>query len=250
MPARWLGLVAALVVLLPLGRPAGAEPAAAEATAKGRSAPDPAAGGKMGHVLGIGEPRAPQPYTLEDRFLEAARQGDRATLELALEKGVDVDAKDDLGRSALLLAARDAGSLDLVRYLHQQGAPIDEADLGGRTPLSWAAGAGRLDLVRWLVEQGAAVDRLDTQRRTPLFHAVLGHNPEVVIFLLDHGAAVDSPDRFGDTPLIMACAKGYGDLARLLLAHGADPEFRDQEGRTAGDRAAPGTDACLPPPPR
>jgi hypothetical protein len=34
-------------------------------------------------------------------------------------------------------------------------------------------------------------------------------------------------------------------MAELLLAHGADPSLRDQEGRTARDRAAPGTDPCL-----
>jgi hypothetical protein len=64
--------------------------------------------------LGIGEPRAPEPFTLEQRLLDAARRGDDATALRALEKGAPVGAKDDVGRSALLLAARDAGSLELV----------------------------------------------------------------------------------------------------------------------------------------
>jgi ankyrin repeat protein len=186
-----------------------------------------------------------QPLTLEQRFLEAARQGDRRTLEIALGKGVGVDAKDDLQRSALLLAARDAGSLETVRFLRSKGAKVDEPDAGGRTALSYAAGAGRMDLVQELRAHGAKLDRPDEEGRTPLFHAVLDDRREMVAFLLDQGAGVDPVNQFGDTPLMLACAKGYGELAALLLRRGADPARKDQEGRTARDRAAPGTDACL-----
>jgi ankyrin repeat protein len=42
----------------------------------------------------------------------------------------------------------------------------------------------------------------------------------------------------------MACAKGFDAMARLLLAHGADPTARDQEGRTAAERAAPNAPSC------
>jgi ankyrin repeat protein len=100
-------------------------------------------------------------------------------------------------------------------------------------------------LVNHLLERGAALDRRDAQQRTPLFHAVLGNQPETLILLLDSGADVNPADSFGDTPLMLACAKGHGDLAALLLARGADASLRNQEGRTARDRAAPGTDACL-----
>lgn len=194
--------------------------------------------------LGIGEPRVPSPFTPEQRYLEAARQADRAALERSLAKGVPVDTKDDLGRSAFLLVVRDAGSIELMRLLHARGAAIDSADAGGRTPLSWGATAGRLDIVQELVTLGAAVDSRDTHSRTPLFHAVTEDHRDVVAFLLGHGANIDAADRFGDTPLIMACSKGFGELAKQLLAAGADAKIRDQEGRSVADRAAAGAEAC------
>jgi ankyrin repeat protein len=196
------------------------------------------------------EPLAPAPFTLEQRFLEAARQGDRATLEKALARGVSVQAKDDLGRSALLLAVRDAGSLEAFRFLRAKGAEIDPPDLGGRTPLSWAAGEGRLEIAKELVRAGARIDLRDEDGRTPCFHAVLGDHREMVVLLLDAGADVNSADRYRDTPLMLACAKGYGGLAALLLERGADPALTDQEGRTARDRAAKGAEACLGPRPQ
>jgi ankyrin repeat protein len=239
----------ALWLLFPLacgGGERAAEPDDAGTQIAGEApAPEAPAVRPDGHALGIGEPLEPAPFTREQRYLEAARQGDLSTLARALELGVAVDAKDDLGRSALLLATRDAGSLEAVVFLEQRGAAADEPDVEGRTPLSWAAEAGHLPLVKHLLERGATLDQPDVQGRTPLFHAVLGNQPETVSFLLDAGADVNPADAFGDTPLMLACAKGRGELAALLLARGADVSLRNQEGRTARDRAAPGTDACF-----
>jgi ankyrin repeat protein len=201
----------------------------------GRAA-DPA--GSPGHPLGVGEPRAPERFTLELRFLQAARDGDRKSLEFALARGVAPNTKDDLGRNALLLATHDAGSLELVELLHARGAALDEPDIGGRAAVSWAAADGRLEILRWLAERGAALDRPDVEGRTPLFHAVTTEQQGAVEFLLDRGADANAADRYGDTPLMTACAKGYDALAELLLRRGADPSLRNQEGRSAADRAA------------
>ena len=198
-------------------------------------------------ALGTGEARNPQPFTLEQRLLDAVRRGDRRTIERALELGATVQAKDDLARSTVLLATKDAGDLELVRWLLAKGAPVDEPDLGGRTALSFAAEAGRLDIVRELADAGAADDRRDKQQRAPLFHAVLGNHTDVVAFLLERGADVNARDQFGDTPLIVACAKGHAATAELLLEHGADSALKDQEGRTARERSAPGVEPCLGP---
>ncbi len=195
--------------------------------------------------LGGGDVRKPQPFTVAQRLLEAVRQDDRATIERAVELGAPLTVKDDLGRSTVLLATLDAGDVELVRWLHDRGVPLDEPDGGGRTPLSFAAERGNLPIVRYLVENGARVDTRDMQQRTPLFHAALSNEAETIEYLAAHGADVNARDQFGDTPLIVACAKGYSAAATTLLARGADPKLRDQEGRTARQRSAPEAEACL-----
>jgi ankyrin repeat protein len=209
------------------------------------TAPRAAGGGPRNLAMGTGEPRLPEAFTLEQRLRAAVEQGDRATIERALERGADLHSRDEIGRTVVVLAVKYAGDLELARWLHAKGAAVDVPDAGGRTALSFAAEDGRLDAVRWLVEEGALVDRRDVQRRTPLFHAALGGHPEVVRWLHGRGAAVDARDQFGDTPLMVACAKGHDATAAALLELGADPSLRDQEGRTARDRAAPGTERCL-----
>ena len=205
--------------------------------------------GERNRALGIGEPREPQPFTLEQRLLEAVRQGDRAIVERALARGATLDATDDLGRSTVLLATKDTGDLAFVEWLLARGAAPDEPDVAGRTALSFAATAGRPDLVRVLLERGAALDRPDRARRTPLFHAALGNHTDVVALLANRGADVNVRDKFGDTPLIVACAKGHAATAALLLERGADPKATDQEGRTAAERSAPGVAPCQQPAP-
>lgn len=224
---RCTALVLALAVVLPF-----ASRAADPAPADGRP------------PLGIGEPRAPEAFTLELRFLQAAREGDRKTIERALARGVSPNAKDELGRSALLLATGESGSLELVQLLHEKGAALDDPDRTGRAAISWAAAEGRTDVVRWLAEHGAEIDRPDGEERTPLWHAVTRERVETVELLLERGADPNRGDRFGDTPLMMACVKGYDALAGLLLARGADPALRNQEGKTAADRATPEATQC------
>lgn len=200
----------------------------------------------MNRALGLGEVRAPEPFTLEQRFLEGARTHDRTTMARALELGANLQAKDEIGRGALFLAVMDGKSLELTRWLHEEKKlPVDDPDVTGRTPLSFATDTGQLDVTRYLVEQGAAVDSRDFNQRTPLMHAAGADHPDVVGYLLDRGADVNARDQFGDTPLIIACGKGNVASATLLLQRGADATIRDQEGRTAKERAAPEAEPCL-----
>ena len=202
-----------------------------------RRGPCCAAATPRGPIIPKVEPLKPQPFTIEDRYLDAARRGDLAMLKMCLDKGADAQAKDALGRSAFLLAVRDARNLEMAKFLEGRGLPIDDPDVSGRTPLSYAAGNGDSAIVSYLLDQGAKPDRRDTQGQSPLFNAVLGGSKDAVARLLAAKVDVNVRDRFGDTPLMGACNKGFDDIARMLVEKGADPTLKDQEGRTAPERA-------------
>ena len=61
------------------------------------------------------------------------------TVKLCVELGMDVNAVNSMGLTALHGAA-NRGSDDIIRYLVQQGARLDVKDAEGRTPLAWAEG--------------------------------------------------------------------------------------------------------------
>jgi hypothetical protein len=114
-----------------------------------------------GSIVPKPEALAPKAFTLEERYLDAARRGDLDVLTRCLDKGVDPRAKDGFARSALLLAVLNARNLEMVKFLQSRGLPVDDPDVRGRTPLGYAAGNGQLEMVSYLLEQGAAADRKD-----------------------------------------------------------------------------------------
>jgi ankyrin repeat protein len=66
-----------------------------------------------------------------ESFLEAVK--------LCAEKGVDVNAANSMGLTAIFGAA-NRGSNDIIEFLVKQGARLDVKDKEGRTPLTWAEG--------------------------------------------------------------------------------------------------------------
>ncbi|MEW6348849.1 MAG: ankyrin repeat domain-containing protein [Thermodesulfobacteriota bacterium] len=87
-----------------------------------------------------------------------AKFRDRSRIEELLDQGVDVDAVDDKGRTALMWAA-SWGRHDIVQLLLERGAQADIRDGYGETALIKAARRGREDIVETLINLGGADPR-------------------------------------------------------------------------------------------
>jgi hypothetical protein len=91
-------------------------------------------------------------------LLDAARDGDLATIMRLHAEGVDVSERDMDGRTAIMLAAGN-GRAKVVRFLQAAGASIFERDDHGCSALNLAALYGRLSLLRYfLQETGASIN--------------------------------------------------------------------------------------------
>lgn len=66
-------------------------------------------------------------------------------VQLCIDLGLDVNAANDMGVTALMGAA-NRGSNDIIEVLVANGARIDVRDAEGRTPLTWAEGVFLGDL--------------------------------------------------------------------------------------------------------
>lgn len=107
---------------------------------------------------------AQDPGQIESRDLDGntplVRVGFLGNLELAnelLERGADVNAKNDIGYTALHFAAQE-GHAAVAKLLLAKGAEVDALDVNGNTPLSNAVYNEKLDLVRLLLDAGADAD--------------------------------------------------------------------------------------------
>jgi uncharacterized protein len=155
---------------------------------------------------------------------DAAMRNDRAAALAMIRQGIDVNAPQGDGVTALHWAARH-GDAELAKALIAAGANARVATrFGAYTPLHLAAERGSAALVSSLVRAGALVDARTRTGATALMLAAAGGDVAVVTPLVDAGADVNAKehDRL-QTPLIFAAANGRVAVVRLLLARGADP---------------------------
>jgi len=109
-----------------------------------------------------------------------------------IANGADVNAENNMGRTALHLAAQ-AGRADNVAVLIEHGAQLDAKEKGaGRTPMHYAAENAHTDVVRLLIDKGADINALDYLAHTPLYWATVKANKaglplDVIDVLRDSG---------------------------------------------------------------
>ena len=120
---------------------------------------------------------------------EAAAKGDLADVKRHLQKGADVNIKDDNDWTPLLYSAF-YGKKDVVVFLIKQGADVNAASrITGWTPLHVAADKGHLEVVKILVSAGANVNAKDTVGMTPIRSAIGDGHKDVIEFLKQNGAS-------------------------------------------------------------
>lgn len=94
---------------------------------------------------------------LAHRLLDAAREGDGATLCRYLDAGVPATLTNAAGDSLVMLAAYN-GHSSVVADLLARGADPEAANDRGQTPLAGAVFKGYTDVVKVLLDAGADPD--------------------------------------------------------------------------------------------
>lgn len=158
-------------------------------------------------------------------LVDAARAGDFARARSLLSTGVEVDAKDEGGSTALMFAAL-RGDAEMVQALLAAGADPNLKDANGETALLLGAGRG-VDIVRALLAAGADPNLEDGEGQTALLVAA-ETQAETVRLLIEAGADVHHRDDFGVSALTIAEASGAFEIAALLRAAGATTSLEDR----------------------
>jgi len=161
-------------------------------------------------------------------LISAVRHGDRDGLAALLKTGVDVNAKEADGSTALMWASyRDDD--ESAALLIQAGANPNIANELGATAL-WAASMnGSASMTRRLLQAGANPNLALLAGETPVMVASRSGSADVVELLLANGANVNAHGARGQTALMWAVAQRHPDVVKVLLARGADIQARSDE---------------------
>jgi serine/threonine protein kinase len=151
----------------------------------------------------------------EASFTRVVEDGDTGAVELFLAAGMNPDAKDAKGRTALINAA-SKGSNNISRKLLSKGADVNFRDGNGSTALMESARGGHKETTEVLLEQGADVNLTDNKGQTALIRAAAQGRAEIVRMLINRGARIDVRDRDGRDALTWAEINDRSDVINLL----------------------------------
>ncbi len=180
----------------------------------------------------------------ESPVADAAMRGDSAKVRSLLKQGVDANAAQADGMTALHWAAA-RGDAAQVKVLVFAGARLESSTRNGSyTPLHLAAQAGRGAAVRALLESGANANAVTSSGGATALHmAAAQGNVEAVNALLDHKALVDAKETsYDQTPLMWAATYDRVAAIQALVAKGANVEavskVENMSDREKADRAS------------
>jgi len=195
----------------------------------------------------------------------ASTMGQAAIVDALLNKGANIQQRDDNGFTALHSAVRDsdygedreqrARAVATVKVLLAHGADpnarlhqekptvraLNELEFEGATPIALAAEVNNLPAIKVLVEGGGDPNIPTTKGSTPLILASGAATDvqrarsieerslavETARYLLDHGADVNAVGQFGWTALHAASYQGITDLIEFLVSKGAKIDAMD-----------------------
>ena len=104
-------------------------------------------------------------HSLDDQLIEAADDGNTALIEDLLDRGADIEARDDDGWNALMSASY-YGQVAVVELLLDRGADIEARSNSGNTALSWASKKGHDEVAAvlraWAAKPGGRQDTSPT----------------------------------------------------------------------------------------
>src|SRR6516162_10111460 len=160
-----------------------------------------------------------------DDFVRSAERGDTKALLLFFEAGIDVNALNSDGYTALMAAAKN-GQADVVQKLLEQKAKVDLQGYSGLTALMLAAENNQLSIVKTLLSRNADPNLQDNNGWTALMKAVFRGNTACVVTLADRSR------QEVNRGLLVAALMGHKETAKALLDHGAEIDSRAEDGRT------------------
>jgi ankyrin repeat protein len=150
------------------------------------------------------------------------------------------DASLLLGTCSFLHFASFFGQVDLVEVLLDRGFNVNAKTQDGRTPLYLACGGGKTEIIEYLIEKGADASIKDNFDISPLHWMIMVSDPVEGLCQKLHLSGADLnavstsrvliPDHFltlFGTALHWAVATRHRSLIRALLALGADVDGPD-----------------------
>ncbi|XP_027257488.1 ankyrin repeat and death domain-containing protein 1B isoform X3 [Cricetulus griseus] len=176
---------------------------------------------------------------IERSFQNAAKSNDLALMEKLFEKKVNINAVNNMNRTALHFAVAK-NHLSAVDFLLSHKARVDVADKHGLTVIHLAAWSGSFEIMLMLVKAGADQRAKSQEGMNALHFAAQNNNPHIVDYLIQdlHLQDLNQPNERGRKPFLLAAERGHVEMIEKLVFLNLHSLEKDKEGNTALHLAA------------
>ena len=116
---------------------------------------------------------------MDTPLLLAARTGHISATEFLLQRRANVNARDSMGRNALIHAVKSK-NLDLVTTMMVYNSDMNMRDKEwGWTPLHYAASSGSIEICADIIDQGGNVYAVSTKGKSTALDVAVANEHEV-----------------------------------------------------------------------
>uniref|UniRef100_A0A8C1UQA1 Ankyrin repeat and SOCS box containing 15a n=1 Tax=Cyprinus carpio TaxID=7962 RepID=A0A8C1UQA1_CYPCA len=167
------------------------------------------------------------------KILDAIFRGDLFALQELSDYPAAFTEVDSKGWYPIHRAAvqQSVQVLEMVLYGSYR-LSLEEETTDGETPLILATQAGLVEIVRTLLENGASPNRINSKNESPLLLAVRTDSFEIAFTLISRGASVNQACPKNWTAIHEAAKVGCTDILTLLLQNGGNVLETDEHGVT------------------
>ena len=137
------------------------------------------------------------------------------------------------GKTALHLACLlDPETLEIVKYLTEEGSDVDTKDALCYVPIFYAIEKGHHKTTMYLINHGCSLE-IPTPTGDTVLHSACFHGVriEVLKHLVKNKCDIDAKNEVGITPLMVASRAGHLSIVKFLINHDADRFSKDINGR-------------------
>ncbi len=178
----------------------------------------------------------------------ASRLGNAEIVKSLIEKGANVNARNNLGKTPLHYAIESC-DVETTKVLLENRAKPNVFDNNGKAPIHYVAELGNMELMELLIERGANVNARTypkdfenyLKNRNSLKEVLRYWGSRIMGLLEKAGATVElyyvnqlmeEAIDIGLTPLHIASRAGNFEMVKYLVAKGANINAQDLLGRT------------------
>lgn len=182
------------------------------------------------------------PEVTQEKFWQAIEGGDSEAVGVFLNTSEHLIKSIDAQGNTPLIRAATLGHIQLVSYLLDHGASVNESNKDGFTPLLAAALNGQEATVQLLLDLGTDVDQRCKASYTALHCACFRGHLATVKLLVERNANMEHIAKGGMTPLLFSGFAKHAYTVQYLVSQGADVKVCDAFGRSLLDFAASNSD--------